>query len=193
MRDLHYSHKLTPAQQTTAAQRVSNIKQLHNELWTILMQAESLTAALKTTVADFLSSQLQRAVGSPWAWFGSGSSSSSPLAYLGELSHKRYKEFIDEKDPWDRLTIPTSVPCAHPTPKTYWNYTDDDPPSGGGGAAAEVEEHPSPPVSEVKPPRTTLARSDIEGISKTLSYGTGPEPEPEPEPAEEGTPPSSYE
>ena len=159
MRDLHQSHKLSPPQQTAARERVREIKQLHNELWTILMQAESLTAALKTTVADFLSSQLQRAFGSPWTWFGSGPSPSSPVAYLGELVHKRYRDFIDDKNPWDRLTIPASVPCAHPTPESYWNYTDSPPPPkptprSPPDTPPKDPPAPCPEVEEGHPPHT---------------------------------------
>lgn len=70
MRDLRTSHDLTEAQSVRAEARVKEIKQLHNQMWKILMQAESLTTAVKTTVADFLSSQVQRAVGSPWSIAG---------------------------------------------------------------------------------------------------------------------------
>ena len=208
MRDLQDSHKLTPAQQAAAADRVKLIKKLHNELWTILMQSEALIGALKTTVADFLSSQIQRAVGSPtWTWIGSGTPPTAPLAYLGELSHKCYQDFIDPKDPWGRLTVPTSVPCAHPTAKAYWEYTDGPPPPSPTGSSSSDDEQsqdnepsdtlPSTPPrlaehacpacgSPVFSPSTeellrTRHIGDAAIVGKELEYGQ-PEPEPEPEP-----------
>ena len=51
----------------------------------------------------------------------------SQVAYLGELCHKHYQDFLqDAGDPAasQRLLIPTDVPCrGGPAIRAYWEYT----------------------------------------------------------------------
>ena len=63
------AHQFTAAQAQAAEARVRKIKALQNDLWELLSKADALAHGLKTTACDFMSSQLQRAIGTPWVRF----------------------------------------------------------------------------------------------------------------------------
>ena len=63
------AHQFTAEQAQAAEDRVDKIKDLHQKLWDLLSKADALAGGLKTTACDFMSSQLQRAIGTPWVPF----------------------------------------------------------------------------------------------------------------------------
>ena len=64
--DYDKSHQFTAAQAQAAEDRVVKLKDLQDEVWELLSKADALAGGLKQTACDFMSSQIQRAIGTPW-------------------------------------------------------------------------------------------------------------------------------